>query len=299
MASKLKAKDPQLVTQGKAKGMMFGPSGAGKTWFSLTFPCPYYIDTEGGADLKHYQQRLKDAGGQYMGVDEGSLDFSTVIEQMQALATEQHGFKTLIIDSVTKLFQTAISSESERIIAGGHKDEFGASKKPAVRMMRSIVNWTSKLDMNVWFVAHEASEWGLIGGQRQEIGKCADVWDKLIYELDLTLQVVKQGPSRYGIVKKSRLLGFPDGDRFDLDYAEFAKRYGKDFIEAETKTITLASPESVAEIKRLVALLSISEEDVDKVLKKGAADKIEELSEEHAKKTITWLQAKIAGKEGK
>ena len=158
--SKLKAKEPGIAEPGKTKGLIFGASGVGKTWFTLSFPAPYYIDTEGGADLKHYQERLKTAKGAYMGVDEGALDFTAVIEQMQALATEKHPFKTLIIDSVTKLYQTAIANESERIIDSGKKDEFGASKKPAIRQMRRLVNWATKLDMNIWFVAHEIPEWG-------------------------------------------------------------------------------------------------------------------------------------------
>ncbi len=65
--------------------------------------------------------------------------------------------------------------------------------------------------MNVWFIAHEITEWGNdVKGNRTEIGKIADVWDKLIYELDLTVRVLKQGPDRVGIVTKSRLEGFPD-----------------------------------------------------------------------------------------
>ena len=56
--SKLKAKKPEEVKQGKAKGLIFGASGVGKTWFALSFPTPYYIDTEGGADGIEYQKRL-------------------------------------------------------------------------------------------------------------------------------------------------------------------------------------------------------------------------------------------------
>lgn len=294
--SKLKAKDPQLVQQGKTKAMLYGASGVGKTWFTLTFPTPYYIDTEGGADLRHYQERLKAAGGQYLGVDEGALDFGVVIGQMQALATEKHPFKTLIIDSITKLYQTAIAQEAERL---GDKDAFGASKKPAISKMRSLVNWAMKLDMNILFVAHEISEWGIVNGQRQEIGKVADVWDKLIYELDLTLQCVKRGPSRLAIVKKSRLTGFADADTFDLDYANFAQRYGKDFIEADTKPIVLANEKQVAEINRLVELLKISETEIEKVLTKAGADTLTELSGDQAETTIKWLNNKITGKDGK
>lgn len=273
--------------------MIYGASGVGKTWFTLTFPTPYYLDTEGGADLAHYQDRLKKAGGAYLGPKDGTLDFGFVIEQMQALATEKHTYKTLIVDSITKLYQTAIANEAERL---GDKDAFGASKKPAIAGMRRLVNWAMKLDMNIWFVAHDTAEWGVDpkSGQRTEIGRVADVWDKLIYELHLTLQAVKRGPARIAIVKKSRLLGFPDAENFPLEYAEFAQRYGKDYIEAETHQIVFATGEQVAEINRLLSVVKVTESEIEKVWTKAGAESWNELSSEQAASTIAWLKKKIA-----
>ena len=289
-ATRLKAKAPSEVKAGKTKALIFGKSGVGKTWFTLTFPTPYYVDTEGGADLRHYQERLAKAGGAYMGPEEGSLDFGTVIEQMQALATEKHGYKTLIVDSITKLYQTAIANEAERL---GDKDAFGASKKPAIQAMRRLVNWAMKLDMNVLFVAHESAEWGLVNGQRQEIGQQPDVWDKLIYELDLTLRAEKRGPTRVAVVRKSRLLGFPDGETFPLEFADFAERYGKDSIEGAVQAITLAGAEQVAEIKRLLDTVKVSDAEVEKLLTKAGAETWAELTTEQAAATVTWLRKRI------
>jgi uncharacterized protein YifE (UPF0438 family) len=293
MSTKLKAKPPELTSPGKTKGLIYGPSGVGKTWFTLSFPRPYYCDCEGGADLKHYQERLKAAGGAYLGPGDGTLDFNFLIEQMQALATEKHEFQTLIFDSITKVYQTCIASEAERL---GEKDAFGASKKPAIGNMRRLVNWAMKLDMNIWFVAHEASEWGIDEktGQRVEKGKQPDVWDKLIYELDLTLWAQKRGASRVAIVKKSRLLGFPDLETFSLEYADFAERYGKDFIEGEAKQITLATPEQVNEILRLLNCVKVSESEIEKVWTKAGVEAWEELTTEQATQTVSWLTKKVS-----
>ncbi|MBE3142694.1 MAG: AAA family ATPase [Planctomycetes bacterium] len=294
--SKLKAKSPDVVEPGKTKGLIFGASGVGKTWFTLSFPAPYYMDTEGGADLRHYQERLKSAGGVYMGPEDGTLDFQTVIEQMQALATEKHQYKTLIIDSITKLYQTAIANEQERL---GTKDAFGASKKPAIAGMRRLINWAMKLDMNIWFVAHEIPEWGENPktGQREEIGKLPDVWDKLVYELHLAMRIIRRGKDypATAIVHKSRLLGFPLSDSFPLEYSGFAERYGKDYIEAASKTISLASAQQVTDIKHLVDVLKVSEEEIEKLMTKAGADKWEEFSIEQAEKTLVWLNKKIKG----
>jgi hypothetical protein len=291
--SRLRARSPELVKPGKTKAMIYGASGVGKTWFTLAFPTPYYMDCEGGADLQHYQQRLKEAKGSYLGPEDGTLDFDFILEQIQALATETHSYKTLVIDSVTKLYQTCIANEAERL---GDKDAFGASKKPAIANMRRLVSWIMRLDMNVWFVAHEMNEWGIDPktGQRAEIGKIADVWDKLIFELDLTLQAIKQGASRIAIIKKSRLTGFPDADRFSLEYTDFAERYGKDIIESSSVPIELATEAQVAEITRLVETVKVDPSDISKALTRASAETYSELNTDQADKLITWLKKKIS-----
>lgn len=290
--SRLKAKDPALTNPGKIKMMVFAKSGVGKTWLSMDFPRPFYIDSEGGARLAHYQKKLKEAGGGYLSVEDGANDFPTVLEQIQALATEKHPYQTLAIGSITKLYQTAIANEMERL---GEKDAFGASKKPAIQFMRRLVNWIQKLDMNVLFEAHESVEWGTVNGQRQEVGSQPDVWDKLIFELDLTLRLEKRGNSRVAVVRKSRLTGFPEGESFSSEYAEFGKRYGKDFIEGKVSQIVLSTPEQVAEIERLLGLVKVDEKDVARVLSKANAETWAELSTEQATSTINWLTKKVTG----
>lgn len=290
--SKLKAKDPKAAEPSKPKLVLSGPTGVGKTWFSISFPDVYYIDIEDGANRPHYTDKIKAGGGVYMGRQDGALDPDTVIEQMIGLATEKHSYKTVVLDSITKLFQTIIAKEQERL---GEKDAFGASKKPAVAFMRRLLTWTDRLDMNIIFIAHETAEWGLgKNGERAQVGVTADVWDKLPYELDLWLQLTKEGPSRYARVRKSRLLGFPESDRFLLDYPAFAERYGKDIIERETKVITLATAEQVAEITRLLDAVKLKEGELDKLLTKAKADTIADLSTEQAAGTINWLKGKIS-----
>ena len=291
MASKLKGKDPAETKPGKIKMLVFGKSGVGKSWLSMDFPSCYYIDSEGGARLAHYQAKLKASGGAYMGVEDGALDFDVVIDQIKALATEKHGFHTLAIGSITKLYQVAIAREQERL---GDKDAFGASKKPAERAMRSLVSWIQRLDMNVLFEAHETAEWGTVDKQRQEIGQIPDCWPKLVYDLDLTLRLEKRGSSRIVTVRKSRLVGFPEGDTFPSEYGEFATRYGKDFIEAAVAPITLASKEQVAEIKRLLEIVKVDEKQVEKILTKAQADTWEEVSDKNAEATIKWLKGMVS-----
>jgi hypothetical protein len=258
-ASKLKAVDPKAAEPSKPKMLIFGKPGAGKTWTSLDFPNVYYIDTEGGADLGHYTDKLKAAGGKYLGVDQGSLSFDTVLEQLQALATEDHGYKTVVIDSITKLFNLEVTKEGERL---GDKNAFGADKKPAIAYMRKLVSWLTRLDMNVILIAHEKPQWGVDSkGERTEIGITFDCWDKLEYELHLCLSIFKAGASHKAKVRKSRLTGFPDATIFDWSYAAFAERYGKDIIEKKPNQIVLATPEQILEANRLLEIVKLSDAD--------------------------------------
>lgn len=294
--SKLLAIPPQDIAPKKPKVLVFGPAGVGKTWASLDFPNVFYIDTEGGADLKKYRDKLRDAGGVYFGPDQGSLDFETVIGQIEALATEKHPYKTIVIDSITKLFNITITDEQARL---GDKDQYGASKKPAVRQMAKLLKWLNMADMNAIIIAHEKDMYGLDSkGNREVIGKTFDAWDKLEYELHLALRISQIGAGdnaqRYAHVGKSRLTGFPSGTRIPWSYAEFAERYGKDVIEKEVVPVTLATPEEVAEVNRLLEVVKIEPGVVEKWLTKAGAENFAEMSGEQIQGCITFLKGKLA-----
>lgn len=289
--SKLKAVDPKAAEPSKPKILIFGKPGVGKTWTSLDFPNVYYVDTEGGADLAHYTDKLKKAGGVYMGPEQGSLSFEEIIGQVQALATEQHHYKTLVIDSISKIFALEITKEGERL---GDKNAFGADKKPAIAMMRRLASWLVRLDMNVILIAHEKAMWGTDAkGERAEIGTTFDAWDKLEYDLHLVLNIIKNGPQRLARVKKTRLQGFPDAETFPWSYADFATRYGKDVIEKETKALDLATPEQVAELKRLLEVVNIPDATVGKWLTAANAESFEEMDSDKIAKCIDMVRSKV------
>jgi hypothetical protein len=285
--TKLKAIDPKAAEPSRPKILIFGKAGVGKTWTALDFPSVYYIDTEGGADLEHYTEKLKKSGGVYFGPEQGSQDFATVIEQIQALATEEHHYKTVVIDSISKLFNIAIANEAERL---GDKDVFGASKKPAINLTRRLINWIDRLDMNVILIAHEKPLWA---GDKQ-VGVTYDAWEKLEYELHLCLNILKTGDSRKAFVRKSRLTGFPDASGFSWSYSDFAKRYGTEVIEADAKPLLLATPEQLEEVKRLLDVVKLSETDkLDKWIGENKED-LAEVTIEKMEKLISHLKGKIA-----
>ena len=113
--SRLKAVPPKAAAPSRSKCLVYGNPGVGKTWTALDFPTVYFIDTEGGANLPHYTNKLEAAGGVYLGPAEGANDFATVLDQVRALAEEEHGFRTLVIDSISKLFNDTVAREADRI----------------------------------------------------------------------------------------------------------------------------------------------------------------------------------------
>lgn len=241
--------------------------------------------------MSHYGERLAAGGGAYMGPADGANDFEEIILQAKALALEKHPYKTLVIDSISKPFNTSIAAESERL---GDKDAFGASKKAAVGATRRLLAAIHRLDMNVILVAHEKTEWGILpNGERGEIGKGPDVYQSVPYDLDLVFQIQKRGPQRTASVKKSRLVGFPEGETFDLDYESFAARYGRDIISKAPVQIIPATEKQVFEISRLVELLHIEPAQTEKWLERANAETFSEFNTDQAAKIIESLNKKL------
>lgn len=288
MARTLKGSDPKAAKPSKPKILIFGKPGVGKTWASLDFPSCYYIDTEGGADLAHYTDKLKKSGGFYLGPKDGANDFSVVTEEIITLATTPHQFRTLIIDSYSKLMGTQIATDHERMEKAGRDMEktFGAEKKPAINWTRRWLRWFEKLDMNVILICHEKDEYK----DGKILGQTFDGWDKLAHELHLALQIIKTGSSRKARVTKTRLLGFPDAEVFDWSYDAFAERYGKDIIEAASAPVEMSTPEQAQRYTDLMQVVKVDQKILDKWEDNGGP---EDLSAEDLGKRIVYLEKLI------
>lgn len=289
--SKLRGVEPKKAEPSKPKILLFGAAGVGKTWGTLDFPSVYFIDTERGADRDHYTDKLVKAGGSYFGPEQGSQDFGSVIKEVEALATEKHSFKTLALDSSTKLFHVAKFEAAEK---GG--DDYGRDKKEANKPARRLMSWLGRIDMNVIITAHEIPLWGLDAkGERTQIGVTYDAWDKLDYELDLVLHIQKMGASRKARVVKSRLEEFPEASNFDWSYEEFAKKYGKEVIESQGKPLVLAMPEQLARYKELMETWKAPDGQEEKWLKAANVSSFAEMDSDKVAKIIEYIETKIKG----
>lgn len=288
---RLRGKSPKLAKPSRPQVVIFGPPGVGKTWQALDFPACYYIDCEGGANLPHYTTKLESVGASYLGPEDGANDFQVVIEEVMTLATTHHDRRTLILDSFSKLFQTCVQVEYDRLLAQGKKAEFGIERKPAISQTRRLVRWLDQLDMNVILICHEKAEWA----QGEQVGVTFDGYEKLAYEMNLVLQIFRTGKTRRAKVVKTRFDCFEEGEVCEWSYDEFAKRFGEDVMQAESESVELAQPDQVAEIRSLIEVLKISDEDVAKVWDDAGVTRWEDMPADRIRKAIDKLTAKIKG----
>src|SRR5258707_13993597 len=117
--------------QKRLKALFYGNAGVGKTTASINFPRPYLIDTEKGAVNDQYTKTLEDRGGAIF----QCLDFDEVIVEIKSLITEKHGFKTLVIDPMTTLYNDLLDKSAAKV-----GTEFGRHYNEANKRMKHLCN---------------------------------------------------------------------------------------------------------------------------------------------------------------
>lgn len=284
--SALKAKAPDLVKAGKPKFLISGESGVGKTFFALDFPKPYLIDTEGGATRPQYQNKLKKTGGVYFGKEDGSQDFNAVVEEVKALVTTKHDYKTLIIDSFSYIY---LLEAADAELKGG--SDFGRDKKEANKPTRQLIRWLEKLDMTVILICHSKPKWRKVGKEIVSDGNTFDGYDKLEYILDLWIEIPRGGKTF--LIKKSRIESLPADESMPLSYEKFSEVYGADIIEAPSVPAQLATKDQIEHIKKLIEALNVSQEQIDKWFKKVDVEEWEEMSFDQIKGLTDVLNKKV------
>ena len=281
----LKGRPPTAV-QKRLKALFFGPPGVGKTTAALQFPSPYLIDTERGAENDQYVRALQKSGGAYM----FTTDPDELIEELRSLISEQHSYRTLIIDPLTIIYNDLLDKAADQV-----GTDFGRHKGPANRKIKHLLSLILRLDMNVIITSHAKAKWVRSKDARgkdtavQE-GVTFDCYDGLDYLFDLVFEVNKRGTERVGIVRKTRIESFPEGEVFPFGYDAIADRYGRELLERAAQAVPLATKEQTDELTGLVADKKDGEAWLAKVLDKAGAETVGELTQEQAEKCIEALR---------
>lgn len=279
----LRAKQPEIKESTRAKILISGAAGAGKSYFSMQFPTVYYIDSEQGGEREQYQELLKKSGGVYFGRESGASDFDEVIKEFKSLATEKHPYKTVVVDSLSYLYNQK-AAEAELKVGSA----FAADKKEANKPTRQLLRWIDKIDLNVVLIAHQKSDWSNRDKDGQP-GTTFDAYDKVSYELDLWLELV----DKKFIVRKTRIDAFKEGMVFDRAYKEFAQLFGQQGINKEVTSIVLATEGEIKLATKFAQGLNMSEEELLNLWKKANVESWDEMTQKQIQSCIKYLGDKI------
>lgn len=282
----LRGKKPDAIEK-RLKALFYGCAGAGKTYASIQFPCPYLIDTERGAENGQYIELLKKQNGAIF----QTTDYEELLAEVKALLTEKHPYKTLIIDPLTTVFNDMVDKAAESLITKVNPDgtAFGAHYGKANKQMKKLLNLLLRLDMNVIITSHSKTKYG---ENLTALGETFDCYKKLDYLFDLVIEITKNDQERLAFVRKSRIASLEENSQFVFSYQHLAELYGKDIIEKESKNEELATGEQINELKRLIDVHKVSKEIIDKWLIKAQATVFEEMETTKIQACIDYLDKK-------
>lgn len=274
----LRARKPEAVTK-RLKLFMFGPAGVGKTTAAIQFPNSYIIDCERGTE--NYDKLITASGSSVF----QTTDVNEMIQEVKALLTEPHEYRTLIIDPITTVFNDLLDKCETQV-----GSEFGRHYGAANKTMKRLANLIMNLDMNVIMTAHAKAEYGQ---NLAKLGYTFDGWKQLDYWFDLVIELSKAGKKRYGKVTKTRIETFPDEDRFEWSYDAIRERYDASILERPAQRLALATPEQVRELKELMTVVRLPDGLVDKWLSKAQVDTFDDMAAETVAKCIEYVKGRL------
>jgi len=276
----LRARKPEAVTK-RLKLFMFGPAGVGKTTAAIQFPNSYIIDAERGTE--NYDKLITASGSSVF----QTTDVNEVVQEVKALLTEKHDFRTLVIDPITPIFNDLLEKCETQVGA-----DFGRHYGAANKIMKRLANLIMNLDMNVIVTAHAKAEYG---ENLRKLGYTFDGWRQLDYWFDLVVELGKKGKKRMARVAKTRIETFPDEDVFEWSYDAIKKRYDASILEREAQQVALATPDQVKELKELLHVVRLPDGLVDKWLAKAQVDTFEDMPADMINKCIEYVKNRLPG----
>lgn len=288
----LKAKKPEIIEK-RMKLFVFGPAGIGKTTAAIQFPNSIILDMERGTD--EYAETIQKSGSVVL----KTTNPDEIREEIRTLLTEKHPYKTLIIDPITQLYN-AIQEKWTRIFEKYSKTEkeaemqdFGMRYWGRVKSeYKSIMRLILQLDMNVILTAHQKDTYE--GMTKTGVGPDSMRGDGYIF--DLILQLTESNGKRVARVIKERAeMGkqkFPF--EFPWSYQNFCQFYGKTILEREAEPVEMATTAQVDELKKLIEVVKVSDDDVSKWLEKAGVDNFSEMTAAQIQKCIDFVNKRLS-----
>lgn len=288
----LRAVKPEAKEK-RLKMFVYGPAGVGKTTAALQFPQAYIIDTEHGTDF--YAESINKSKSAVF----NTLNPDDIKDELRALLTEKHNYKTLIIDPVTQVYN-AVQEKWTRVFekyAKNEKEEevqdFGMRYWGKVKGdFKGLQRIMLALDMNIIVTSHQKD---VYGAGFNKTGVTYDSMRGDDYLFDLVFQVErKNGTLIAHTVKERAEIGkqkFPS--EFEWSYENFCKFYGKEIIEKESAPVAMATIEQVARIKSLIEIVKVDESTISQWFMKADVTDWSEMTVEQIGKCVAFLEKKV------
>lgn len=287
----LKGKKPEAKEK-RLKLFLYGPAGVGKTTAALQFPNSYVIDMEKGTD--YYSESMNKSGSAVL----QTVSAEDIKNEIRALLTEKHEYRTLIIDPITQLYNS-LQDKWTRIFEKHSKSDASEIQDFGMRYWgrvkaeyKSIQRMLLSLDMNVIITSHQKD---VYGAGMQKVGVGPDSMKGDSYVFDMVFRLDNINGKRIAFTEKERAeIGknkFPES--FEWSYANFTKFYGQDIIERVAAPVVMATKEQVAEVTHLLDVVKVDDTVISDWFTKADVETWDEMQGDKIQKCIDFIKKKI------
>jgi hypothetical protein len=284
---KLKGTTPVVKDITRFKSLIYGDHGVGKSHLVCSIPKIYYMDTENLDNYPHFMKMLLKNNSTYSKVN--TLD--EMMDEVKALMTTQHDYKTVVIDSLSPIYAMGVNLETERIEKQTRADvAYSADTKKPKKTIMNLASLLNKLDMNVIIISHEKVDFA----KNAIFEKTYTIPKEIGYMLGSVIYLEARGDKRIGRIFKNKGDNLKLFEQVDLTngYESLVLKTGRETFEEKSVPKTLATEEQLLEYGSLIKILNVPMDTIQEWLTKADAFNASEFTEEQMNKILTHLKNK-------